>query len=187
MAAPALAAGDAAAIAARLGFVPTNLLRVAARDGAGSPRVLELYPLRRSDPGGRRRPAKGVQPWPTTFWLVDGALSDRLAALERRGHVGRLERRLASAGGADMDTHGDGGTNGANGGKIAPRKRFLGALERAGLCGPLGGPAIPAVTGAVWETPAFIDLLADGMLTPESRDRRRVALSTGTAAGALRP
>jgi|TARA_B110000305_G_C19052847_1_gene453482 hypothetical protein len=63
----------------------------------------------------------------------------------------------------------------------------LGALERAGLCGPLGGPAIPAVTGAVWETPAFIDLLADGMLTPEARDRRRVALSTGTADGALRP
>ena len=101
VAAPALAAGDAAAIAARLGFVPTNLLRVAARDGGGAPRVLELYPLRRSDPGGRRRPAKGVQPWPTTFWLVDGNLSDRLAALERRGYVGRLERRLASAGGAD--------------------------------------------------------------------------------------
>ena len=67
------------------------------------------------------------------------------------------------------------------------RKRFLGALERAGLVGPLGGPAIRNLPGAVWETPAFIDLMADAMLTKEAVERRRVALATGDAVGALRP
>jgi hypothetical protein len=53
--------------------------------------------------------------------------------------------------------------------------------------GPLGGPAIANLPGAVWETPAFIDLMADAMLTREAVERRRVALAAGGADGALRP
>ena len=67
------------------------------------------------------------------------------------------------------------------------QRRFMGALERAGLVGPLGGPSIRTLPGAVWETPAFVDLMADAMLTREAVERRRVALATGSADGALRP
>ena len=69
----------------------------------------------------------------------------------------------------------------------APRRAFSGALERAGLVGPLGGPAIANLPGAVWETPAFVDLMADAMLTREAVERRRGALAPGGAEGALRP
>ena len=96
-----LSASDASAIRARLGFVPTNMLRVAARDPeTTAPLVIELYPLKRCDAEeearkSRRRGYAGrVQPWPTTFWLVDAALSTRLSKLELKGWVGNLERRL---------------------------------------------------------------------------------------------
>lgn len=101
------------------------------------------------------------------------------------------ETRQAAAGGGS----GGGGGGGAavvsrKGGNAASQqqsRRFTGALERAGLCGPMGGPAIPAVPGAVWENPAFIDLLADSMLTKEAAEHRRGALATGASDGALRP
>ena len=51
----------------------------------------------------------------------------------------------------------------------------------------LGGPAIPSVPGAVWENPAFVDLLADAMLTKAASERRHNALATGASDGALRP
>ena len=93
---PELSEDVAAVIRARLGFVPTNLLRVHACDAR--PAVLELYPLKRQpveERAPRRRGAAGpVQPWPTTYWFVDESLSARIAALEARGWVGRLERRL---------------------------------------------------------------------------------------------
>ena len=96
VAAPELADNVAAVIRARLGFVPTNLLRVHTIEQR--PAVLELYPLKRQpveERAPRRRGAAGpVQPWPTTFWFVDELLSARIAALEARGWVGRLERRL---------------------------------------------------------------------------------------------
>ena len=93
---PELDQDVAKVIRARLGFVPTNLLRVHTCDAR--PAVLELYPLRRQpveERAPRRRGASGpVQPWPTTYWFVDESLSARIAALEARGWVGRLERRL---------------------------------------------------------------------------------------------
>ena len=59
--------------------------------------MLELYSLKRQpveERAPRRRGAAGpVQPWPTT-WFVDESLSARIAALEAKGWVGRLERRL---------------------------------------------------------------------------------------------
>ena len=70
---PELSEDVAAVIRARLGFVPTNLLRVPACDAR--PAVLELYPLKRQpveERAPRRRGAAGpVQPWPTTYWFVD--------------------------------------------------------------------------------------------------------------------
>ena len=82
---------------------------------------------------------------------------------------------------------GDGALAESGGESAAPIRAFSGALERAGLVGPLGGPAIANLPGAVWETPAFIDLMADAMLTREAVERRRGALAAGGAEGALRP
>ena len=101
---------------------------------------------------------------------------------------------VAGGDGGDGEGRGKGGDgkSGKNGGDgeleiSGKKKRFTGALERAGLCGPLGGPAIPPVPGAAWETPAFVDLLADAMLTKEAVDRRRAALAASSPDGALRP
>jgi hypothetical protein len=96
LAPPELAPAVEAAIRARLGFVPTNLLKV--HTDEDRPAVLEVYPLKRQPVEARaprRRGASGpVQPWPTTYWFVDEILHVRIAALEARGWVGRLERRL---------------------------------------------------------------------------------------------
>lgn len=105
----ALSEADASAIRGRLGFVPTNLVEVPARDAAGAPRVLRIYPLKRCGAEDEKRKSRRrgfagrVQPWPTTYWLVDAALSDRLSRLELKGWVGRLERRLRRSDGATID------------------------------------------------------------------------------------
>lgn len=99
---PSLSAEDCTAIRSRFGFLPPNMISVAARDPvSGTPLAIELYPLKRCDPeeeGGRDSRRRGyaglVQPWPTTFWLMDEALSVRLSKLELKGWVDRLERRL---------------------------------------------------------------------------------------------
>jgi len=43
-------------------------------------------------------------------------------------------------------------------------KSFRGTLELAGLCGPLGGGALPVHLDACWENLAFVDLMADSCL-----------------------
>ena len=71
-------------IAHSLGRAPTGVLGVATRDQAGRPQVIVNHPL-----DGRGNP------FPTLFWLVDAALSVRLADLERTGGVKALEDWLA--------------------------------------------------------------------------------------------
>ena len=43
-------------------------------------------------------------------------------------------------------------------------KNFRGTLELAGLCGPLGGGALPVHLDACWENLTFVDLMADSCL-----------------------
>jgi hypothetical protein len=124
------------------------------------------------------------------------ALQHWVAALTEAISKARHSGSMSGANGAGVTSNaavayvteggaGDGSL--AGGADAAPRRAFSGALERAGLVGPLGGPAIANLPGAVWETPAFIDLMADAMLTREAVERRRVALAAGGADGALRP
>ena len=98
VAAPELADNVAAVIRARLGFVPTNLLRVHTIEQR--PAVLELYPLKRQpveERAPRRRGAAGpVQPWPTTYWFVDELLSARIAALEAQRLTTKLDPNLSA-------------------------------------------------------------------------------------------
>lgn len=82
----------------QLGYVPTNLMSVAARRGGGinTPLVLKTYPL---NGGAKRRKAKAVgdlTPFPTLYWFCCNEVGKAISELERRGFVGELEKRLCN-------------------------------------------------------------------------------------------
>ena len=52
-------------------------------------------------------------------------------------------------------------------------KNYRGTLERAGLCGPLGGGALPVHLDACWENMTFVDLMADSCLNATIGRSRR--------------
>ena len=52
-------------------------------------------------------------------------------------------------------------------------KNFRGTLELAGLCGPLGGGALPVHMDACWENMTFVDLMADSCLNENFGHSRR--------------
>ena len=52
-------------------------------------------------------------------------------------------------------------------------KNFRGTLELAGLCGPLGGGALPVHLDACWENMTFVDLMADSCLNEKIGKSRR--------------
>lgn len=74
---------DLAWLRLALGREPVGVLGIAARDGAGQPRVIVNHPW------------QGGVPRPTTFWLVDAALSASLSRLESQGGVKAAEAWLA--------------------------------------------------------------------------------------------
>jgi hypothetical protein len=80
---------DLAWLRQTLGREPVGVLGIAARDGAGHPRVIVNHPLQGSAPG-----RLGI-PQPTTFWLVDADLSAALSRLEYQGAVKAAEAWLA--------------------------------------------------------------------------------------------
>ena len=80
----------------QLGYIPTNLVSIAARRGGNidTPIVLKTYPL---NGGASRRKAKAegvLTPFPTLYWFCCKDTSKAIADLERRGYVGKLEERL---------------------------------------------------------------------------------------------
>jgi hypothetical protein len=82
----------------QLGYVPTNLVSVAARRGGGinTPLVLKTYPL---NGGAKRRKAKAqgdLTPFPTLYWFCCNEVGKAISELERRGFVGELEKRLCN-------------------------------------------------------------------------------------------
>ena len=92
-------AKDLACVTHQLGFTPSNLVHIAARDArTGEPTVVLLYPLTRPAPERRRGGAdKDWEPFPTTFWLTCPALKARVSALEDARWVEKIEKRLAEA------------------------------------------------------------------------------------------
>lgn len=62
------------------------VLAVPARDDAGNPRVIAVYPLMEQ--------AGQMVPFPTYYWLVDPVLHKQLANLERQGVVKQIEQIL---------------------------------------------------------------------------------------------
>jgi hypothetical protein len=80
----------------QLGYIPTNLVSIAAKRGGGieTPMVLKTYPLN----GGaarRKQKAEGQHtPFPTLYWFCCKEIGKAISELERRGYVGKLEERL---------------------------------------------------------------------------------------------
>jgi len=77
---------DALYIAQCLGRTPKGLVTIAARDALGKPAVMCNHPLQQI---GER-----CVPQPTLYWLVDPALSRRIAEIERKGGVREIEADL---------------------------------------------------------------------------------------------
>jgi hypothetical protein len=71
---------DVAALTVLLGRAPRGAFEIVVRDGAGEPVVIRNSPL--LDDG---------TPMPTRFWLVDPALSARVARIESAGGVRAAE------------------------------------------------------------------------------------------------
>ncbi|KAJ1635626.1 hypothetical protein T492DRAFT_964810 [Pavlovales sp. CCMP2436] len=99
--AAALAPGDTRAITRNLGFFPSNVHSVAARDTSDAPTVLQMYPLSTSLNGspGRRAVTRGsgprVQPWTTLFWLVCPTLRSKISKLEAVGFIPYLQASIS--------------------------------------------------------------------------------------------
>ena len=78
-----------------LGYIPPNVLGVAARSTVdGRPIVLRTYPL---GGGASRRRAKaqaGKTPFPTLYWLSCDRIATAVSDLERRGFVREIEERV---------------------------------------------------------------------------------------------
>ncbi|KAE9109759.1 hypothetical protein PF010_g11418 [Phytophthora fragariae] len=101
-------AADVAQVREELGYVPNNLVRVAAfvaGDGSGRtsraresaeqrPATLLLYPLRSAEDAYKKKQRAKVEPFPTIYWLSSTELKARVSALEDQQLVLALQRRL---------------------------------------------------------------------------------------------
>jgi hypothetical protein len=93
---PIVSEKDKEDIYEQLGYIPSNLVSIAARRGGDikTPLVLKTYPL---NGGASRRKAKAegiLTPFPTLYWFCCKEVGKAVANLERRGYVGKLEERL---------------------------------------------------------------------------------------------
>ena len=93
-------------------------------------------------------------------WVT--ALSEAIAAARS------LENEAAMRGGLAPITPVDEVEN-----DVLRGKNYRGTLERAGLCGPLGGGALPVHLDACWEHMTFVDLMADSCLNATIGRSRR--------------
>ncbi|EQC33108.1 hypothetical protein SDRG_09096 [Saprolegnia diclina VS20] len=88
------------AIERNLGYVPTNLITVAAfheSDEHGhEPAVLKLYPLRNCMDAYKKHERAYIEPFPTTFWLASTELKEKVSVLEGMGFVDIFTERLTS-------------------------------------------------------------------------------------------
>lgn len=83
----AISLSDQAAVREQLGYIPTNLVRVASwTRNTGEPVVLQTYPL---DGGSSRRKRRTEisTPFPTLYWLCHAKIHRAIAELERLGYA----------------------------------------------------------------------------------------------------
>jgi hypothetical protein len=91
---PGFSMDDARALTADLGYLPYNVIKVAARDGSGKPIVAYLYGLTREKTcnGVSTKP---LHPFPTVYWLTCPTLKSNISKLEDDGWITKLQDRLA--------------------------------------------------------------------------------------------
>jgi len=82
----AISQEDLNKIHAQIGRAPRGVLSVETRCPVGHPQVIKVYPLLENP--------KGLEPFPTLFWLTCPNLIEQIARLEHRGWIQALEQRL---------------------------------------------------------------------------------------------
>ncbi|KAF0694963.1 Aste57867_14186 [Aphanomyces stellatus] len=137
-----------AAIERNLGYIPTNLIRVAAmyetrETHEMEPGVLLLYPLRNCMDDYKKHHRKMAEPFPTIYWLASHELSERISVLEAAGLVTQFTDRLAASAThvqtmtrmhADYSTERMALLTPADRALVV-RKRWIRALEAVGIAG----------------------------------------------------
>ncbi len=91
---------DEEEILEQLGYIPSNLVSIAARRGGDlkTPLVLKTYPLNGGASRRKRKAEAEGTPFPTLFWFCCKDVGKAIADLERRGFVKKLEERLLEPG-----------------------------------------------------------------------------------------
>jgi uncharacterized protein len=85
------------ALRAQLGYVPPNLIDVAAfNPRTGAPAVARLYPLKADPHAHKAKERTTAEPFPTMFWLTCPELSARVSQLEAVRWVEKLQERVNS-------------------------------------------------------------------------------------------
>jgi hypothetical protein len=82
---------DAKHVCLQLGYVPSNIIEVAAKNSAGQPMVALLYGLTNLVENDSSMTA---DPFPTIYWLTSPDLSRAISALETEGWIDKFQRRL---------------------------------------------------------------------------------------------
>ncbi|CAM9371868.1 unnamed protein product [Ectocarpus fasciculatus] len=84
---------DARSLTAQLGYMPNNIIDVAARNDSGQPIVAFLYGLTREKTcdGVSTKP---LRPFPTIYWLTCPNLKSDISKLEDAGWITKLQERL---------------------------------------------------------------------------------------------
>ena len=90
-----IATEDARSITSQLGYMPYNIIDVAARNDSGRPIVALLYGLTRGQTAATM-PTKPLKPFPTIYWLTCTNLNNDISTLEYNGWIMKLQDRLNS-------------------------------------------------------------------------------------------
>ena len=83
---------DTQMVANQLGYLPSNLIKIAARDENLNPVVTLLYPLNHKENNFRYSVDK--KPFPTIIWITCPLLRARISKLEHDGWVSKFQQRL---------------------------------------------------------------------------------------------
>lgn len=90
---PLLTIDDAKILTSQLGYMPYNIIDIAARGTDGVPTVAFLYGLFQ-EKSCSTLSTKPKKPFPTIFWLTCQELKTRISKLEDEGHITLFQEKL---------------------------------------------------------------------------------------------
>lgn len=91
-----LTSHDIYCVSRQLGYLPYNIVRIAATDinDVSHHLVAVLYPLNRNRLKGKYEHAEGYKPFPTIYWMISPSLQAKVSFIERDGWIQKLQARL---------------------------------------------------------------------------------------------